>query len=388
MSKTLHIDCFSGISGDMMLAGLIDVGVPEEVVRQGVESLGLPGKLLVERVRKGGFAAVKIKVDTPHEHAHRHLSHIKKIIDAGSITEGAKQIAYRLFEKLGEAEAASHGIPIEKVHFHEVGAVDSIFDFVGIAIAFDWLKPTRVTCSPVPTGQGFVDCEHGRLPVPAPAVARLLTGIPLAATSIASELTTPTGAAVAATLVDEFTSLPPAVIEKVGIGSGTKDFAEQPNILRLILGKGAAEQASSADVVWQLETNIDDVPAEILGYTSERLLGIGALDVFLVPIQMKKNRPAVILSVLCDERNRSVIEQVIFEETGTLGIRRTKVERTKLERESVSVMSPWGLVAGKVAWNEQTKVFTPEYEPCAKIARDHGVPLRTVYEAVRAAWKP
>ncbi len=210
----------------------------------------------------------------------------------------------------------------------------------------------------------------------------------MAATSIASELTTPTGAAVAATLVDEFTSLPPAVIEKVGIGSGTKDFAEQPNILRLILGKGAAEQASSADVVWQLETNIDDVPAEILGYTSERLLGIGALDVFLVPIQMKKNRPAVILSVLCDERNRSVIEQVIFEETGTLGIRRTKVERTKLERESVSVMSPWGLVAGKVAWNEQTKVFTPEYEPCAKIARDHGVPLRTVYEAVRAAWKP
>jgi uncharacterized protein (TIGR00299 family) protein len=373
----------------MTLAALIDLGVPEDVIRSAVDSLGLPGKLVVERVRKAGFAATRVTVETPHEHSHRHLSHIHKIIDQGTMTPGARDIAKRMFNKLGEAEAASHGIAIEKVHFHEVGAVDSIFDFVGIAAAMDWLGLERVTCAPVPTGTGFVRCDHGLLPVPAPAVARLLTGVPLAPSTIDSEMTTPTGAAVVATLVSEFVRLPPTVIEKIGIGAGTKDFAEQPNVLRLFLGEGVSASSGGdpqADSVWQLETNIDDLPAEILGYTLERLLEAGALDAYLVPIQMKKNRPGVVLSVLCDERNRGTIEQLIFAETATLGVRRTKVDRTKLERESVTVLTAWGPVAGKVAWNSQVKVFTPEYEACAKVAREHHVPLRQVYDAARAAW--
>jgi pyridinium-3,5-bisthiocarboxylic acid mononucleotide nickel chelatase len=384
--KRLHLDCFSGISGDMTLAALLDLGVPEEVVQSAVHSLGLPGQLRVERIRKAGFASVKIFVETPHEHSHRHLSHIVKMIDQATMTAGAREIAKRMFQKLGEAEAASHGIAIEKVHFHEVGAVDSIFDFVGIAVAIDWLRPERITSSPVPTGSGFVRCDHGLLPVPAPAVARLLTGIPLAPSTIESELTTPTGAAVLATLVTEFTRTVPSLIEKVGIGAGTKDFPEQPNILRVFLGEEAA--VPSTDTVWQLESNIDDMPGEILGYTMERLLDVGALDAYLVPIHMKKNRPAVILSVLCTEQNRSAIEQVIFAETATLGIRRTKVDRTKLQRESVTVMTPWGAIAGKVAWNDSMKVFTPEYEACAKVARENQLPLRQVYDAVRAGWKP
>lgn len=387
MKKVLHIDCFSGVSGDMMLAALLDAGVPEELVQDAVGSLGLPGTLRVERVRKGGFAALKIHVEAPQEHKHRHLSHIHKILDAGSLSDGARGLARRMFEKLAEAEAASHGVSIEKVHFHEVGAVDSIFDFVGVAVGLDWLAPDRVTAAPPPTGCGFVQCEHGRLPVPAPAVARLLTGIPLADCAIEAELTTPTGAAVLASVVDEFTRHPSMTIERTGIGAGSRDLAEQPNILRLFVGTADDSLGGRrADFVWRIETNLDDVPAEILGFTAERLWEMGALDVFYAPIQMKKNRPGVLLTVLCGEERRDAIETAIFSETGTLGIRRSRCERTKLERRSVQVETPWGPVAGKVAWNDSVKVFTPEYEDCARAARERGKPLREVYEAVRRAY--
>lgn len=388
MTRALHIDCFSGISGDMMLAALFDLGVPESVVQEALASLGLPGKLRVESIRKAGFAAVKIHVDTPHEHAHRHLSDIRRILAQGTLTDGARRLADRMFGRLAEAEAHSHGIPIEKVHFHEVGAVDSIFDFVGIAVALDWLAPSVVTSSPVPTGHGFVHCHHGRMPIPAPAVAQLLAGVPLAQTAIESELTTPTGAAVIATMVTEFTRQPKIAIERVGMGAGTRDFPEQPNILRLLLGQPVTSTVSggTSDQVWQLETNIDDVPAEILGYTTERLFELGALDVFILPIQMKKNRPAHLLSVLCADEHRRGIEQAIFEETGTLGIRRQQVERAKLERQIVQVATPWGPVSGKVAWNDSFKVFTPEFDDCARVARQERIPLRTVFEAARRAF--
>ena len=388
MTRTLHIDCFSGISGDMMLGALLDIGVPEAVVQDALHSLELPGKLVVERVRKAGFAAVKIHVDTPKEPAHRHLSDIRRIMDRGRLSPGARQIADKMFARLAQAEGESHGIPIERVHFHEVGAVDSIFDFVGIATAIDWLKPSWVTSTPVPTGQGWVNCEHGKLPIPAPAVARLLVGVPLAPCPIESELTTPTGAAVVATLVNEFTRQPRLTIEKVGTGAGTRDLAEQPNVLRLMWGMTTEKHAvqNSCDVVWQLETNIDDVPAEIVGYVTERLFELGALDVYLTPIQMKKNRPAVLLAVLCEDELRHAIEKSIFEETGTLGIRRRQMERTKLERQAVQVQTPWGPVAGKVAWNDEMKVFTPEFDDCARVARQESVPLRNVFEAARRAF--
>lgn len=372
-----------------MLGALLDVGVPETVVQEAVGSLGLPGTLRVERVRKSGFAAVKVTVDAPHEHKHRHLSHIQKILDAGTMADGAREIARRMFEKLAQAEAASHGIPIEKVHFHEVGAVDSIFDFVGIAVGLDWLSLDIVTSTPVPTGCGFVQCEHGRLPVPAPAVARLLAGVPLANCPIESELTTPTGAAVIASVVQYFTKLPTLTIEQTGMGAGTRDLAEQPNVLRLMLGTvdAAVGDDPTSDAVWQLETNIDDVPAEVLGYTVDRLFELGALDVFTVPIQMKKNRPATLLAVLCGDSQRSAIESAIFAETGTLGIRKARLERIKLERRMVQLSTHWGSVSGKVAWNDSVKVFTPEFDDCARIARQHGVPLRDVYSAVRRAFE-
>jgi len=372
----------------MMLGALLDVGVPEAVVQESLQSLELPGRLIVERVRKAGFAAIKIHVDTPHEHAHRHLSDIRRILDRGRLTPGTRQIADKMFARLGQAEAESHGIPIERVHFHEVGAVDSIFDFVGIAAAIDWLKPSWISSTPVPTGQGWVNCEHGKMPVPAPAVARLLTGVPLAHCPIDFELTTPTGAAVIATLVNEFTRQPKLVIEKVGTGAGTRDLVEQPNVLRLMLGSTTEKHSpdESCDVVWQLETNIDDVPAEIIGYVTERLFDTGALDVYLTPIQMKKNRPAVLLAVLCEDEVRGAIEKAIFEETGTLGIRRRQMERTKLERQAVQVQTPWGPVAGKVAWNDEMKVFTPEFEDCARVARQENVPLRTIFDAARRAF--
>lgn len=380
MTRQLHIDCFSGISGDMALAALLDLGVPEEVVQGAVGSLGLDGKLVVSKVRKNGFAATRIEVQTPPQHAHRHLSHIVKLIDQGQLTDGARALAKRMFQLLGEAEAASHGIPIEKVHFHEVGAVDSIFDFVGVAAALDWLKPQRVTCRRVPTGHGFVDCDHGRLPIPAPAVARLLTGIPLAPSPIESELTTPTGAAIIAAMAEEFVDSPAFAIEKIGVGAGTRDFQEQPNILRIILGTVGAVTGAALDTVWQVETNLDDTSGEIVGYCAERLFEAGAVDVFSVPIQMKKNRPGVILSALCPASALPAVERVLFRETGTFGVRKHPVERAKLERAAHIVETRWGPLKGKVGTGLDIALFTPEYEDCARVARERGVPLRAVYE--------
>ena len=386
MTRTLHIDCFSGISGDMTVGALIDLGVPEALVLEALESLGLPAKATVGRIKKGGFAAARFEVQAEHEHAHRHLSHINRILDGGRLTDNARDIARRMFEKLAEAEAHSHGVPIEKVHFHEVGAVDSIYDFVGIAVGIDHLAAERITARPVPTGSGLVRCEHGLLPVPAPAVARLLVGIPLAPCAIEAELTTPTGAAVLATLVDEFTAQPVFTIERTGLGAGTRDFPEQPNVLRLLLGSGATEAdgASRGDTVWQLETNLDDVPAEVVGYCFDRLFEAGALDVFTMPIQMKKNRPGMLLSVLCDATRLAALEEVLFRETGTFGIRRRQVTRSKLARQAVEVSTPWGPVRGKLGSNDQVRVFTPEYDDCAALAQRRGVPLRDVYRlAVR-----
>jgi uncharacterized protein (TIGR00299 family) protein len=387
--RALHFDCFSGVSGDMTLAALIDAGVEADAIRHGLDSLGLPIRLDVEKARKGGFAATRVYVDAPEEHEHRHLPDVEVILGRGALTARQRDLALRIFRRLAEAEAAVHGLSIEQVHFHEVGALDSIADIAGVAIGLDLLGAERITSRPVPTGSGMVQCAHGLMPVPAPATAELLKGKPLAASTIKAELTTPTGAAILATVVQEWQDQPVMTVERIGHGAGTRDFLEQPNLLRLFVGTTAeAANPAERDVVWVLETNLDDVPAEVVGYCFEQLFAAGALDVFSTPIQMKKNRPGVLLSVLAPEAALPALEAVLFRETATFGIRRYAVQRHKLRREPRTVQTPWGPVQGKRGWRDGgPAVWTPEYEDCARVARQHGVALREVYAAVRQAYK-
>lgn len=386
--RALHFDCFSGISGDMTLAALLDAGVDAAAVREGLDSLGLPIRLNVAKVRKGGFAATQVTIEAPDQHSHRHLHHVEEILNRGRLTPGQRDLALRIFRRLAEAEAAAHGIAVEKVHFHEVGALDSIADIAGVAIALDLLGAGRITSRSVVTGSGTVQCAHGLMPVPAPGTAALLKGVPLAPCSIKGELTTPTGAAILATVVQEWVEQPVMTIEAIGQGAGRRDLAEQPNLLRVFVGSVADRpNPAERDQVWMLETNLDDVPGEVVGYCFDQLFAAGALDVFSAPVQMKKNRPGVLLSVLAPESAVTVLEAILFRETETFGVRRYPVQRHKLQREAATVETPWGTVRGKRGWREGgPAVFTPEYEDCARVARQHGVALRQVYAAVRKAF--
>src|SRR5262249_5453898 len=332
-----------------------------------------------------------VRIEAPEEHAHRHLPDIEDILGRGRLTPAQRELALRIFRRLAESEAAVHGIPVEKVHFHEVGALDSIADLLGVA---GWVGPLgggRVTSRSVPVGSGTVKCAHGLMPVPAPATAHLLRGVPLAATTIRGELTTPTGAAILATVVTEWVEQPAMTVERIGLGAGTRDLLEQPNVLRLFVGpvtEPSKANPAERDQVWMLETNLDDVPAEVIGFCFEELFAAGALDVFSTPIQMKKNRPGVLLSVLAPEEAVGPLEAILFRETGTLGIRRYLVRRDKMQREAVIVQTPWGPVKGKRGWREgETSVFSPEYEDCARVARQHGVPLREVYAQVQRLYE-
>ena len=389
--RALHFDCFSGISGDMTLAALIDAGVDVEAIRQGLYSLGLPIRLEVEKVRKGGFAATFVHVEAPSEDEHRFLPEVEEILQRGQLTPRQRDLALRIFRRLAEAESAAHGMPLDKVHFHEVGALDSIADIAGAAIALDLLGAERITSRSVPTGNGMVQCAHGLMPIPAPGTAALLKGVPLAASTIQAELTTPTGAAILTTVVQEWLESPVMTVESIGHGAGRRTFPEQPNLLRVFVGT-VADSAPAAvgyetDQVWVLETNLDDLPAEVIGYCYDRLLTAGALDVFSTPIFMKKNRPAVLLNVLAPEAALPVLEEILFQETTTLGVRRYPVTRHKLHRRACTVETPWGPVQGKLGWREgQTPLFAPEYEDCARVARTHNVPLREVYVRVQEAY--
>lgn len=382
--RAVHFDCFSGISGDMTLAALIDAGVDVEAIRHGIASLGLPITLEVEKVRKGGFAATAVRVEAPDEHRHRGLPEVEEILERGDFTPPQRKLALRIFRRLADAEAAVHGLPLEKIHFHEVGALDSIADIAGVAIGLDLLVVSRFTSRSVPTGSGLVKCAHGLMPIPAPGTAQLLKGVPLARSEIKAELTTPTGAAILTTVVQEWIEQPVMTIEQVGHGAGRREFVEQPNLLRLFVGRET--KPPDTDRVWMLETNLDDLPAEMIGYCYELLLAAGALDVFSTPIFMKKNRPGVLLSVLAPEDVLPALEEILFRETATFGIRRYPVSRHKLHRRPHMVSTRWGSVQGKLGWQDgRPPLFTPEYEECARLARQHGVALREVYlEAERA----
>lgn len=385
--RVAYFDCFSGISGDMALGALVHAGVDAEAIRGAVASLGLPVEIRAARVRKGGFDATHVTVVAPHEHAHRHLHHITKMIDAGRLSDRQRQLAHKIFRRLAEAEAAVHGSTVEKVHFHEVGAADSIADIVGAAVAIDLLGVDRVVASPVPTGRGTVQCEHGLMPIPAPGTAELLKGVPIAPSAIEAELTTPTGAAILTTLASEFGPLPAMRIELIGYGAGTRDLAEQPNVLRVFVGTSA--DATGTDRVWVLETNLDDLAGELVGHCTEQLLAAGALDVFTTPIGMKKNRPGVLLSVLCAEATIAPLEAIMFRETATFGVRRYSAVRSTLDRRSHTVATPFGPVAGKLGWRlGGPAVFSPEYEDCCRVAAEQRVALRDVYAAAIRAFDP
>jgi uncharacterized protein (TIGR00299 family) protein len=344
---------------------------------------------VVEKVRKGGFAATKVTVEAPEESEHRFLPDVEAILGRGKLTDRQRTLALRIFRRLAEAEAAAHGMPLDRVHFHEVGALDSIADIAGVSIGLDLLGAERLTSRPVPTGSGMVKCAHGLMPIPTPGTAALLQGVPIAPSSIKGELTTPTGAAILVTVVQEWTASPPAMtLERIGHGAGTKDFLEQPNLLRLLVGSSESVNPAERDQVWVVETNLDDVPAEVIGYCCERLFAAGALDVFTVPIQMKKGRPGVLLSAIVPGERLDAVEETLFRETATFGVRRYPVERRKLRREESTVMTPWGPVKGKRGWRDGgPEVFTPEYEDCARVAREHGVALREVYATVQREYQ-
>ena len=376
--KIAYLDCMSGIAGDMTLGALVDLGVDLAAVQAGIDSLGLPScKLVTEEVKRHGFRATNLTVQHEPEHAHRHLHHITDMIDGSSLTDAQKQLARDIFTNLAEAEAKVHGSTLKKVHFHEVGAVDSIADIVGAAIAFDLLGVDAVVSSPIPTGHGFIKIAHGRVSVPAPATAELLKGIPLASCDVEAELTTPTGAAIVKTLAKSFGPLPAMTIEKIGIGAGDKDFKEQGNVLRIIVGE--SDSIGLVDQVEVLETNLDDSTGEIVGHTVSALLNAGALDVYTTPIQMKKNRPATKLTILCSAEKRSELEAIVFRETTTLGIRRWSARRSILAREADSVETPWGAIAGKRITGPDGRVrFSPEYDACAAAATKANVPVQQI----------
>jgi uncharacterized protein (TIGR00299 family) protein len=390
--RIAYLDCLSGISGDMMLGALIDAGVDIAQIQAGVDSLGLPScRFVADTVSKCGFRATNVNVQYEPEHAHRHLHHITEMIDQSQLTTNQKDLAKRIFTKLGEAEAKVHGCSIEKVHFHEVGAVDSIADIVGTAIGWDLLGVDRIECSSIPTGTGTVKIAHGTVSIPAPATAELLTNIPLAQSEIAAELTTPTGAAIAATIVDKFGSLPAMQIKTVAFGAGDRDLESQPNVLRLLIGE-TEDTSNSAedqihDEVWVLETNIDDMTGEAIGHCCGILQQAGVLDVYTTAIQMKKNRPGVTLTALCHSDSVAEAERIMFEQTTTLGIRKWTVQRHILQRQQHTVETTWGPLLGKLTTLPSgDQRFSPEYESAREISVREDISLQRVFAAAATAY--
>ena len=370
--KICYFDAFSGISGDMTVGSLVDAGADGHALAEVLRSLGTNAEFRFEKTKRCGISATKFHVDGGESRTHRHLPHILKMIDQAELPDRAKENAARVFTRLGEAEAAVHGVPIEKVHFHEVGAADSIADIVGACLGLEMLGVEAVYCSPINTGSGTVNTEHGVLPVPAPATAALLAGKPVYAAGPAKELTTPTGAAIASTLALEFGPLPALTVAATGYGAGGHDFPEQANVLRILLGETSG--ATEATTVSIIEANIDDSSPEVLGYALDQMLEAGALDVSLSPLLMKKNRPGTLVRVVARPEDREALAAQLMRETSTIGLRIYAAERRVQSRRWVEVETPHGKVRVKVSESG----FAPEYEDCKKLAKASGVPLKEV----------
>jgi uncharacterized protein (TIGR00299 family) protein len=379
--KICYIDAFSGISGDMTVGALLDAGADFNALSDALTSLGTGASFRLEKTKRRGISASKFHVETVETKAHRHLHHIDKLIDAAPLSDNVKANAKAVFRRLGESEAKCHATTIEKVHFHEVGAVDSICDIVGACFCLDNLGIDQIVCSPINVGSGTVNTEHGVLPVPAPATADLLTGRPVYSRGPAVELTTPTGAALMTTLASQFGSMPALRISSMGYGAGDKDFPENANVLRVLIGESSG--ASEATTITIIEANIDDTTPEVLGYATERLLEAGALDVTITPVLMKKNRPGSMLTVIARPEDTEQLSALAIGETTTLGVRIYSAERRVQKRELVEVDTPHGRVRVKFSDNG---AFAPEYEDCRRLAVEGGVPLKTIMtEATVAA---
>jgi hypothetical protein len=388
--KLAYFDCFSGISGDMTLGALLHAGVPLEHLRSELQGLEIPGwEIRAENVWKNGLAATYVRVQTQETRTHRSLSTIEGILQKSKLATPVREHATAIFRKLGEAEAAVHDVPIEKIHFHEVGAVDAIVDIVGACIGFHFLGIQRFACSPLNVGGGTAKMAHGVLPVPAPATARLLLGKPTYSNGVQKELVTPTGAAIVATLCDTFGPQPPMTVSAIGYGAGTADLEGQPNVLRLMVGESAEKREGEySEDIRVIEANLDDLNPQVYGYFVERALSGGALDVFTTAVQMKKNRPGTLLTVLCKPVDESKFQDLFFAETTTLGVRSYTTQRRVLPREWETVTTCYGEVRMKIARvNGQVLQVSPEYEDCRKLAEEKAVPLQRVMQEAMHAWR-
>jgi uncharacterized protein (TIGR00299 family) protein len=420
MARTLYIDGFSGAAGDMLLGAFLDAGLPEEALRHALGSLGVGHTLRVERVVRAGLSAVYVKVEGdadrhsalgirhshphaehggheehaapstehPHDHAHRTLKEIAHLIGHSNLSEAAKRRAVELFHRIGAAEAAMHNVPLEQVHLHEVGALDSIIDIVGVVFAFEWFGIDDVVASPLNVGGGTVQIAHGTYPVPAPATLRLLEGVPVYSNGIEMELVTPTGALLVSAYAKSYGPMPGMTVQRTGYGAGTRDLKRQPNVLRVVVGeRSAVAAAPGIESVVKIECEIDDMSPQIFGPVSDRLFANGALDVFLTAVQMKKGRPGTLLTVLAREDARRALCDVIFRETTTLGVRFDTVSRETLERRHVEVPVQGGVVRIKIAGRgAEILNAAPEFDDCLHIADATGRPVKAVQAEALQAW--
>ena len=370
----------------MILGALVAAGADPSTLREQLSLLQVDGfSVDVEIVNRSGLSATYARVHTAHEHKHRHLSDIRKIILDSSLSPVVKDRAVQIFTRLAEAEARVHNEPVEKVHFHEVGALDAIVDVVGASICFELLGIQRFVCSPLHVGSGMIEMAHGRFPVPPPAVAELIKGVPFYSTEIKGELLTPTGAAIITTVCAEYGPIPQIKIERTGYGAGTREYDNFPNVLRVMLGETVAQHPAD-EWLWLIETNVDDVSPQIIGYVMDRAFELGALDCYFTPVHMKKNRPGVLLSILSDKKQKESLMQLLFKETTTLGVRTYEVARRALERSMVRVETQYGPIDVKVAHlNGRVINEMPEFEQCRHAATKADVPLKFVEEAVLLA---
>jgi uncharacterized protein (TIGR00299 family) protein len=384
--RLLYFDCFAGASGDMILGALVGAGADAEALREQLQLLDVSNfDVSFSKADRSGISATRAIVRTDDEQKHRHLSTILKIIDRSRLPTSVKSRAARIFTRLAEAEARVHNVSVESIHFHEVGAMDAIIDVVGACVCFDLLKIERFASSPLHVGSGTVEMAHGRFPVPAPAVVELLRDAPTYATDIAGELVTPTGAAIISTVCDAFGAMPAMRVGGVGYGAGGREYERFPNALRVMVGE--AEGDAADERLCMVETNLDDVSPQVLGHLMERAFERGALDCYFTPAQMKKNRPGVLVSILCRPAERESIYKLLFDETTTIGVRSHEVGRRALARESVLVETQFGAIRVKVARSAgRVTNATPEYDDCRAAARKFNAPLRDVEAAARAGY--
>lgn len=384
--KIICYDCFSGISGDMNLGAMLDLGVDRSYLTDELNKLNMPGwELDVQKDQRHGITGTKVTVtQTRHEHTHRHFSDIKKIINNSSLDTRIRDLSLKIFQKIAQAEAKVHGISLEHVHFHEVGAVDSIIDVVGAAICYYALDVEAVHVSTVELGGGFVLCDHGKLPVPAPATAEIIKGIPVKKDGVDFEATTPTGAAILATLGTDFNPHLSVRTEKTGYGIGHKENKDVPNLLRVFIGETTENSGSGHDAIL-LECNIDDMNPEFFEYISDRLFKAGASDVFISNIIMKKGRPGILLRVICENESADTLKSIIFTESTSLGIRTLPFRKDTLVRKLETLSTIYGDVSVKRSYYNGKEVSCkPEYEDCKRIASEKMVPVKEVYNNIMA----